>query len=116
MLKITAKMSAAPQGEAQGKLLLPFELRQKRRLYAVLESGEDVKLTLRRDAALRGGDRLLASDGRVIEVLAMAERVVHVQCTTTSELARIAYHLGNRHVPLQVGDGFLRFGENHVLE
>ena len=116
MIKLKAKLSVAPQGDAQEKLLLPFEQRHKRRLYTALASGEEVKLTLPRGAALRGGDLLQAPDGRVIEVVAAAERLVEVVCKSTSELARVAYHLGNRHVPLQVGDGFLRFGENDVLE
>jgi len=41
--------------------------------------------------------------------------VLHVECTTPAELARAAYHLGNRHVPVQVGDGWLRIAEDHVL-
>jgi urease accessory protein len=116
MIEITAKLVSAARDQVRGQLLLPFELRQKRWLFAALASGEEVALKLPRGATLRGGDLLLASDGRVIEVIAAPERVVHVECATTSDLARVAYHLGNRHVPLQVGDGFLRLSENHVLE
>jgi len=116
MTMLTAKLASGAQGEVQDQLLLVFELRQKRLFFAALVSGEEVALKLPRGATLRGGDLLLASDGRVIEVIAAAERVVHVECSTPSELARVAYHLGNRHVPVQVGDGFLRIGENHVLE
>jgi len=116
MIEITAKLAAGAPGEVHGQLRLPFELRQKRWLFAALVSGEDVAVKLARGASLRGGDRLLASDGRVIEVIAAVEPLVHVECATSSELARVAYHLGNRHVPVQIGDGFLRFGENHVLE
>jgi urease accessory protein len=65
---------------------------------------------------LRGGDLVVASDGRVVEVVAAAERVLHVECASATELARCAYHLGNRHVPVQIGDGFLRLGADHVLE
>ena len=65
---------------------------------------------------LRGGDLVLASDGSVIEVVAAPEKVVHVEGATPAELTRAAYHLGNRHVPLQVGEGFLRLAEDHVLE
>jgi len=116
MLELATKLSRSVQSEIQGQLILPFELRQKRWLFAALKSGEEVAVKLPRGATLRGGDLLLASDGRVIEVVAAPERVVQVECATACELARIAYHLGNRHVPLQVGDGFLRLGENHVLE
>jgi urease accessory protein len=116
MIELTAKLASAAQGQVHGQLLLPFELRQKRWLNTALVSSEEVALKLPRGATLRGGDLLLASDGRVIEVIAAAERVVHVECATACALARVAYHLGNRHVPLQIGDGFLRLGENHVLE
>ena len=116
MIELTAKLPADAPGEVQGQLRLPFELRQKRQLFAVLASGEEVAVKLARGASLRGGDRLLASDGRVIEVIAALERLIHVECATASALAQAAYHLGNRHVAVQVGDGFLRFGENHVLE
>ena len=95
------------------KLVLPFELRQKSRLRARLDSGEEVALVLPRGRVLRGGDRVTAADGRELEIVAAPERLLHIE---SEELARVAYHLGNRHVPLQVGPGFLRIAEDHVLE
>jgi len=116
MIEITAKLKSGARTEVQGQLRLPFELRQKRWLFTALAAGEEVALRLPRGATLRGGELLLASDGRVIEVIAAAEHVVHVECATATELARVAYHLGNRHVPVQVGDGFLRIFADPVLE
>jgi urease accessory protein len=52
----------------------------------------------------------------VFEIVAAPEKLLHVVCATPTELARAAYHLGNRHVAVQVGDGFLRLSEDHVLE
>jgi len=95
---------------------LPFELRQKSRLRAQLVSGEEASLLLSRGEILRGGDLVATADGRVIEVVAAAEKVLHVECAGPTELARAAYHLGNRHVAVQVGDGFLRLVQDHVLE
>ena len=95
------------------KLILPFEQRQKSRLRARLENGEEVALILPRGRVLRGGDRVAATDGREVEIVAAPEKLLHIEST---ELARLAYHLGNRHVPLQVGPGFLRIAEDHVLE
>ena len=95
------------------KLVLPFELRQKSRLRAKLDSGEEVALVLPRGRVLRGGDRVTAADGRELEIVAAPEKLLHIE---SEELARVAYHLGNRHVPLQVGPGFLRIAEDHVLE
>ena len=95
------------------KLVLPFEQRQKSRLRARLENGDEVALILPRGKVLRGGDRVTATDGREVEIVAAPEKLLHIEST---ELARVAYHLGNRHVPLQVGQGFLRIAEDHVLE
>jgi urease accessory protein len=119
MLEITSRFEGSPPGRnlaAQERLLLPFEQRQKSRLRAQLVSGEAVALSLPRGEVLRGGDLLLASDGRVVEVVARPERLLHVECDSAQALARAAYHLGNRHVPVQVGDGWLRLAADHVLE
>ncbi|MDB5864915.1 MAG: urease accessory protein UreE [Betaproteobacteria bacterium] len=98
------------------KLELPFDLRQKSRLRAKLENGEEVSLSLPRGDILRGGDLLATADGRAVEVVARAERLLHVECASSHALARAAYHLGNRHVAVQIGVGFLRIAADHVLE
>ena len=119
MLEIKAKLKiarAAYKVEIRGQLKLPFESRQKSRLRAKLVSGEEVALVLPRGEILRGGDLVTASDGRVIEVLAEPEQLLHVTCGTSAALAQAAYHLGNRHVPVEVGDGYLRLAADHVLE
>jgi urease accessory protein len=119
MIEITTRLDAhpaAPDSGPRARLELPFEQRQKSRLRAHLASGEEVALTLARGQALRGGDLLLASDGRVVEVVARPEKLLHVECGSPQALARAAYHLGNRHVPVQVGAGFLRLAPDHVLE
>jgi len=118
MVEITSRFEAPPGRNvaAADSLLLPFDERQKSRLRARLVSGIEVALTLPRGEVLRGGDLLLASDGRVVEVLARPERLLHVECVSAQALARAAFHLGNRHVPVQVGDGFLRLAADHVLE
>jgi len=115
MIEITSKIANA-QAPVAGQLRLPFELRQKSRLRAKLVSGEEAALILPRGEILRGGDKVAASDGRVFEVLAAPEKLLHVECASPTALARAAYHLGNRHVAVQVGDGFLRIAEDHVLE
>jgi urease accessory protein len=116
MVEIKAKLKiprAAYQLEVKGRLQLPFESRQKSRLKTKLASGEEVALVLPRGEILRGGDLVTASDGRVIEVVAEAEKLLHIE---SDALARLAYHLGNRHVAVQVGEGFLRIAADHVLE
>ena len=104
-------------GEAQAtdRLELPFETRTKSRLRARLASGEEVGLFLPRGTILRGGD-LLQGGGRVVEVVAAPEALLEVRCRNLLELARSAYHLGNRHVAVEVGPEWLRLAEDHVLE
>lgn len=113
MLHITEHMGQRDQYD--DRLILPFDRRQKSRLRARLESGEEVGLFLKRGTILRGGDCLRASDGRIVLVVAADEPVMRVTADTPIRLMRAAYHLGNRHVPLQIGEGWLRLEQDHVL-
>jgi len=119
MLEIKARLKiprTAYKLEVRGQLKLPFEARQKSRLRTKLVSGEEVGLKLPRGEILRGGDLVTAADGRVVEIISLEEKVLHVEADSPRDLAKVAYHLGNRHVPVQVGDGFLRLAADHVLE
>jgi urease accessory protein len=98
-----------------GELVLPFDLRIRSRLRTRLASGEEAVLKTERGAILRGGECLKSEDGRVVRVSSAPEKVMHVTCADQFELTRAAYHLGNRHVPVQIGDGFLRIAADHVL-
>src|SRR3954462_5953805 len=113
--RLNASVSAAAS-PATEKLVLPFELRQKSRLRARLASGLEVGLFLERGVVLRGGDLLLADDGTVIEVVAALETVSTLRDSDATRLARAGYHLGNRHVPVEIGSGWLRYGHDHVLD
>jgi urease accessory protein len=96
--------------------VLPFNERSKSRLRAVLDNGEEAGLFLERGSILRHGDLLLADDGRVVEVQAATETVSTVCTDNGLLLSRACYHLGNRHVPLQIGPGWLRYAHDHVLD
>ena len=110
MVELTGK---AQSGKVAGQLALTFDARQKSRQRARLVSGEEVAMKLPRGEILRGGDLVAASDGRVIEVVALPEKLAHIE---SDDLVRVAYHLGNRHVPVQVGQNFVRIAADHVLE
>lgn len=97
-------------------LTLPFELRQKSRLRVTLDDGRDAGLVLSRGQILRGGDCLGADDGTVVSIRAADERVTTLTHENPEEIARAAYHLGNRHVALQVGKDWLRYLEDYVLD
>lgn len=115
MLEISARAKAS--GEACDlTLTLPFELRQRSRLRVTLSSGEEAGLFLPRGTVLRGEDLLALGDGRIVRVLAAPESVSTVRSTDLRALAQAAYHLGNRHVPLEVGDGYVRYLHDHVLD
>ena len=102
--------------EAQQILSLPFEMRQKARFVAKLESGQDVGLQIERGQILRDGDKLSAVDGTIVQIKAANESVSTVKIDDQKLLSRVCYHLGNRHVPLQVESGWCRYLEDHVLD
>jgi len=101
---------------ASDRLVLPFERRQKTRQRLRLGSGREIGVHVPRGTVLRGGDRLRGPDGTVVEVVAAPERVSTVRSRNLRELACVAYHLGNRHVALEVGDGWVRYLADHVLD
>jgi urease accessory protein len=113
MLVVQRKLDAAAPHDAL--LVLAFELRQKSRLRTTVEDGEEIGLFLARGTVLHDGDCLEAEDGRVGRVVAADEDLLEVRCADADSLARAAYHLGNRHTPVQVGTGWLRLAADDVL-
>lgn len=119
MIHITERIAVS--GHIDDTLELPFDLRQKSRLRVKLASGQEAALFLTRGIILRGGDLLKSEDGPngksiVVQVLAAQEPVYNVIARTPRDLMCAAYHLGNRHVPLQIGDGWLRLEQDYVLK
>ncbi len=106
--------------EAEGKnirtLVLPFEIRQKSRFRAPLDNGTEAALFLPRGSILRDGDLLEARDGSVIRVVAAVESVLYVTADQPRDLMRAAYHLGNRHIPVELGENFLKLETDPVLK
>ena len=114
MLTVQSRTESREHFDAE--LLLPFDLRQKSRLRTQSTTGEEVGVFLPRGEILRNGDFLQAEDGRYVRVTAKPERVLEIGACDALLLTRIAYHLGNRHVPLQVGQGWLRIADDYVLK
>jgi urease accessory protein len=96
-------------------LTLAFDDRRKSRLAATLDSGEEVALLLPRGTVLREGDVLVADDGGLVRVVAAPETVLYVRAKDALTLARAAYHLGNRHTPVEVGADYLKLEYDPVL-
>jgi urease accessory protein len=107
----------APAGtEAVRTLTLSYQSRTKSRLLAKLDNGEDVGLFLERGRVLRGGDVLIGPEGLAVLILAAPEQVSVARTDDALLLARACYHLGNRHVALQITPGELRYLADHVLD
>jgi len=113
-----------PTDEPDDVLELDFDTRERSRMRVRARSGEEVGLFLERGTTLRDGDCLRAEDGHVFRVIAKPEPVSFVSIPDGFDLARVAYHLGNRHVRLQIGRdtestsgmAFLRYQPDHVLD
>src|SRR6185295_7653717 len=112
---LIVRKCVAPQSTFDAQLALPFEQRQKSRLRTTVAGGEEIGLFLERGTVLRGGEFLRADDGRVVRVVAADENLLEIRCPDADTRARAAYHLGNRHTPVQVGAGWLRIGADAVL-
>ena len=97
-------------------LSLPIDQRMKSRLKVTLDDGQEAGLFLPRGQVLRGGDLLQSTDGLVVQVQAAQETVSTVHCDDPHTLARVCYHLGNRHVPLQIAATWARYQHDHVLD
>jgi urease accessory protein len=90
--------------------------RHRRRIVLTAERGTRFLLDLPRAAALRHGDGLLLDDGAIVRVAGRPEPLVEIAAASAAELARLAWHIGNRHVDLQIVGGALRIRRDHVIE
>lgn len=114
MIRIEKLLEEAAQHGAT--LSLPIDQRIKSRQKVTLDDGREAGLFLPRGKVLRGGDLLQSTDGLVVQVCAAAETVSTIYCDDTLAMARACYHLGNRHVPLQITVGWVRYQHDHVLD
>jgi urease accessory protein len=116
-----------PQGAGLAQVLLKrastveldWDLRQKSRFEATDSSGRQVGVFLPRGTVVRGGDVLVVQDGSMVKVIAAPQVVLKVTpCSThgtSIDLIRAAYHLGNRHVPIELKPDHLKIEPDHVL-
>lgn len=97
-------------------LEIPFHLRQRSRFRSVLQSGNEVGVVLPRGLVLRHGQLLASENGNVIQVRAAPESVSVVETRDPCLLARACYHLGNRHVELEICDRGVKYLQDSVLD
>jgi len=96
-------------------VLIDFDRRHRRRIVLRTEAGHDVLLDLPQAARLRHGDGLLLDDGGVVLVQAQPEPLLDIHAHDAAALVRIAWHLGNRHLPVQLLGAHLRIRRDHVI-
>ncbi len=105
-----------PKEKAAGLLTLDFDARHRRRIRLTSDQGEDVLLDLPKAVAMADGDGLQLEDGRWLKVRAAAEVIIEVRHNDPNQLVRLAWHLGNRHLPTEISDQVLRIRPDHVIE
>jgi urease accessory protein len=105
-----------PAEREVASVTLDFDRRHRRRFRLSDDAGEDFLLDLAHAAQLADGDGLVLADGGIVRVRAADEAVLDIVCGSAVENARLAWHIGNRHTPVQVlADGTLRIRDDHVL-
>jgi urease accessory protein len=113
---LTLNELVPPGISSDDELTLPFESRQKSRLHAVTDKGREVGLFMPRGMTLRSGMLLRGDDEIYVLVKAALEPVSVMRSNESLQFAKACYHLGNRHVKLQILDGELRYLQDHVLD
>lgn len=103
-------------GQETDRVLLDFDRRHRRRLLLRTEGGRDVLLDLPQAARLRDGDGLALDGGGVARVCARPEPLLEIHAHDPAGLVRIAWHLGNRHLPVQLLGARIRIRADHVIE
>lgn len=110
------KASGDWRGEPSDCVVLEFDDRHRRRIAMSSVQGQRFVLDLPEAVALRGGDALVLEDGRLIEVVAAPEKLAEIRAADAAGLARLAWHIGNRHLPVQIMARALRMRHDHVIE
>src|SRR5665647_2262673 len=117
MIRATQVQGQHRWSEAPADTVVPdFDDRHRRRMAMTGTRGLAFLLDLENAVALRGGDALVLEDGRLVEVVAAPEPLIEIRGTDPQHLARLAWHLGNRHLPTQIMPKGLRIRRDHVIE
>ncbi|MEM1110489.1 MAG: urease accessory protein UreE [Pseudomonadota bacterium] len=102
-------------GTADERVVLDHLQRERGRIKAQTESGRELRVFLERGKTLAVGELLRSECGQLIEVVAATEPVLQAEAADWQTFARACYHLGNRHVKVQIGECWLRITPDHVL-
>jgi len=112
-------IESSDAGEPEDSVRLDHDQRNRRRMVYTTEAGRPILLDMPRAVHLRDGDLLRIEDGSLVRVDAVPEALIAIHAHSTAELVRIAWHLGNRHLPTQLlpgaDGGTLRIRHDHVI-
>jgi urease accessory protein len=103
-------------GDVADTVVLDFDDRHRRRIRMTGTQGLDFLLDLDEVVALRHGDALVLDDGRLIEVVAAPEALAEIRASSPGALLRLAWHIGNRHLPAEITANSIRIRRDHVIE
>jgi len=106
---------AWPEAEARDRVTLGYDDRHRRRMRLVADGGLELLLDLPEAVVLRAGDALKLEDGTLVAVAAAEETLVEVRAGPGIGLARLAWHLGNRHLPCEIQADRLLIRDDHVI-
>jgi urease accessory protein len=115
MRAVSIKNASTWSGATADTVVLDYNDRHRRRLAMKGTNGIAFLLDLASATSLRGGDALVLEDGRLVEVVAAPEPLLEIRCANAMHLARVAWHLGNRHLPTQLLTRALRVRRDHVI-
>jgi urease accessory protein len=101
---------------AADRVLIDYDDRHRRRILLRTEAGAELLLDLAQTTRLRDGDGLALDGGDVVQVCARPEKLLEIHAHEEDELVRIAWHLGNRHLPVQLLDDRIRIRADHVIK
>ncbi|HVC62573.1 MAG TPA: urease accessory protein UreE [Acetobacteraceae bacterium] len=104
------------RSRAADRVLISYDDRHRRRILLRTEAGADLLLDLPQAVRLRDGDGLALDSGDIVRVCAMPEKLLEIHAHDEGTLVRIAWHLGNRHLPVQLFDGRIRIRADHVIQ
>lgn len=111
-----AKAGSWPAAEQRTTVTLDYDQRHRRRIRLTADDGQAFLLDLERASRFEDGDGLQLEDGGYVRVVAAPEPIADLRCAAHLEAARVAWHIGNRHVPLQILEaGVLRIRDDHVI-
>jgi len=115
MRAISIKHASTWTGEPADRVVLDYDGRHRRRVAMTGAKGTAFLLDLPNSASLNGGDAVVLEDGRLIEIVAALEPLLEIRCADAQHLARLAWHLGNRHLPAQMLDNVILVRRDHVI-